>query len=288
MSQIIENRTPFVEIFRVLPNDESTLYCSNISYPILGDISSSIVITFPDTSFQIVDSTAIVTLNKVSSTARVLSYPVAYEAFASPTKDQISLDCFVDPCTDGPSLTPCYLSEPYADGVKEFIASVTLSINPVVSWYQCDSAYTIEISPIVSDITNKIMSCNATFAPLSIPIGLNNTCTSLATLLYIGSPDSDSSGSQDYAYYANVIFTLLNKNDNPSTVKKACKLSVSPFDCSGSAACFDVYFGITRLCGTVSFVFISPIIFFKFFSWGIPIYIVTIPRNRVIFPLPVC
>ena len=109
------------------------------------------------------------------------------------------------------------------------------------------------------------------WCPLSLTIGNCNTQSVCASLLYFTCPNVSGHGYVYSANYANVRFTLLNKQKCAvGGIKKACYLGVDSLDKSS----FLVFFGQERLIGTTRILLISPIVELKAIVWQ-PVFIIT-------------
>jgi hypothetical protein len=218
-------------------------------------------------STLIVDSTRIIIQNLVNNNYIDLVQDDAYCSFVS--NDSCPL------VTDGPgyytapAANPCLdIDKPgcVSNGVLQFLALI--SIAPSCSWL--GTGLVITISPLNSNM----MYNNYTYGnwcPIQFSIGSCNTQSSCAALLYLTCPNPSGMGYIYKANYANVRFTLLNKQKcAQGGAKKACYLGVDSLD----KTCFLVFFGQQRLIGTAQILLISPIVDLKAIIWQ-PVFIVT-------------
>jgi hypothetical protein len=217
------------------------------------DYSSSI----PDDSL-IVDSTRIIIQNLVNNNYIDLLQEEAYCTFVS--NDACPLTTT--------TTTSCVSTKSVclADGVLQFLAII--SIAPSCTWL--GTGLVITISPLNSSIL--FQNCTyGNWCPFSFSIGNCNTQSATASLLYLTCPFPSGYGYVYSANYANVRFTLLNKQKCATGgAKKACYLGVDSLD----KGCFLVFFGQQRLIGTAQILLISPIVDLKCIIWQ-PVFIVT-------------
>jgi len=208
----------------------------------------------------IVDSTRIIIQNLVNNNYIDLVQEDAYCTFVS--NDACPLT------TTSTTTNPCVQAKSVclADGVLQFLAII--SIAPSCTWL--GTGLVITISPLNSSIL--FQNCTyGNWCPFSFSIGNCNTQSATASLLYLTCPFPSGYGYVYSANYANVRFTLLNKQKCATGgAKKACYLGVDSLD----KGCFLVFFGQQRLIGTAQILLISPIVDLKCIIWQ-PVFIVT-------------
>jgi hypothetical protein len=212
----------------------------------------------------IVDSTRIVINNLLNNNFIDLTQEDAYCVFSSnqacsTTNLNIATNCYPGPAS-------CYQNVCLADGVLQFLA--VIQIAPSCTWL--GTGLVITISPL----NNSLLFKNCTYGnwcPFSFSIGNCNTQSSTASLLYLTCPVPSGYGYVYQANYANVRFTLLNKQKCAvGGARKACYLGVDSLD----KGCFLVFFGQQRLVGVAQILLISPIVDLKCIVWQ-PVFIVT-------------
>lgn len=208
----------------------------------------------------IVDSTRIIVQNLVNNNYIDLLQEDAYCTFVSNYTCLPPVPTPVNPCAVVPP-TVCV-----PDGVLQFIAIV--SIAPSCTWL--GTGLVITISPLNSSIL--FQNCTyGNWCPFSFSIGNCNSQSSVASLLYLTCALPSGYGYFYDANYANVRFTLLNKQKCATGgAKKACYLGVDSLDKSS----FLVFFGQQRLIGTAQILLISPIVDLKAIIWQ-PVFIIT-------------
>lgn len=208
----------------------------------------------------IVDSTRIIIQNLVNNNFIDIYQEDAFCVFAS--------NEYCPLVVDAPTSNPCVVNQPCTlpDGVLQFLGLIQIA--PSCSWL--GTGLVITVSPLNG---NPFFS-NCTYGnwcPFSFSIGNCNTQSATASLLYLTCPNISGYGVVYNANYANVRFTLLNKQKCATGgAKKACYLGVDSLDKS----CFLVFFGQERLIGTVRILLISPIVDLKAIIWQ-PVFIVT-------------
>lgn len=229
--------------------------------PLLGPGGSSYDPNFNNT--LIVDSTRIIVQNLVNNNYIDLVQEDAYCTFVS--NDACPLTASQSGTTTN-SCTVSTRSTCLADGVLQFLAII--SIAPSCTWL--GTGLVITISPLNSSIL--FQNCTyGNWCPFSFSIGNCNTQSATASLLYLTCPFPSGYGYVYSANYANVRFTLLNKQKCATGgAKKACYLGVDSLD----KGCFLVFFGQQRLIGTAQILLISPIVDLKCIIWQ-PVFIVT-------------
>jgi len=211
----------------------------------------------------IVDSTRIIVQNLVNNNFIDLVQEDAYCTFVS------NEACPITASQSGQFANPCVPNKAavcLADGVLQFLAII--SIAPSCTWL--GTGLVITISPLNSSIL--FQNCTyGNWCPFSFSIGNCNTQSATASLLYLTCAFPSGFGYVYQANYANVRFTLLNKQKCATGgAKKACYLGVDSLD----KGCFLVFFGQQRLIGTAQILLISPIVDLKCIIWQ-PVFIVT-------------
>lgn len=288
ITQTFDDAT-FISTYRILPSTTTTGagWDPQVTYIYNSpSVNPSEYVNKIDPLGTYVNSTAIMTYNNMTQTGISVSIENAYTVFYGPINDSsnaISTEisgsgCFIDPCT---SSSGNVLTCPLADGIREFIAEIT--VTPVVSFFSCENGLTITISPISSSGSSSCpireQDVSLYYSPISFSLGLNETKSVGATLVSLLTlyNDVESLTYQTVsAMYAPILFELLDVNGQPTTYNNACSLKVYPQD-----SCFTVYFGITRCCQGFNFILISQSIALQFFFWmsTSSIYILTIAKS---------
>jgi hypothetical protein len=213
----------------------------------------------------IVDSTRIIIQNLVNNNFIDILQEDAYCIFVSnsacPSLTGPDASTVNNPCVQ-PSPVTCV-----ADGVLQFLALVQIA--PSCTWL--GTGLVITISPL-SQVAQYQKCTYGNWCPFSFSIGNCNTQSATASLLYLTCANPSGYGYVYGANYANVRFTLLNKQKTAQGgIKKACYLGVDSLDKSS----FLVFFAQERLIGMARILLISPIVDLKAIIWQ-PVFIITI------------
>lgn len=214
-----------------------------------------------DTNFSgllMADSTRLIVQNLVNNNFIDITQEDAYLTFVSNDAGGV-----------GPTSTSsCAVTAPCVlpDGIVQFLALIQIA--PSCTWL--GTGLVITISPL----NNNLYFKNCTFGnwcPFSFTIGNCNSQSATASLLVLTCSDVSGAGFFYSANYANVRFTLLNKQKCATGgAKKACFLGVDSLD----KGTFLVFFGQERLIGTTRILLISPIVDLKAIVWQ-PVFIIT-------------
>jgi len=231
-----------------------------------GSVNINSLIAATATSPLLVDSTRIIVQNLVNNNFIDLQQEDAYCVFVSNNACSTVANGSSGYGFGTSSTACCYQNVCLADGVNQFLALI--SIAPSCTWL--GTGLVITISPLANNVLFKDCTVG-NWCPFSFSIGNCNTQSATASLLYLTCPLSSGYGYIYSANYANVRFTLLNKQKCAvGGAKKACYLGVDSLD----KGCFLVFFGQQRLIGTAQILLISPIVDLKCIIWQ-PVFIVT-------------
>lgn len=228
------------------------------------------------------------------------------QSFGAPGGLTVPGDCLFGPCENiQPSSLTCRCA---ADGLLQFIGQICAS--PSLSYM--GQGLSLTVQPPVFNGSSPGASqgaCNwqngptlngcGNWSPINFTLGqCAGGCLKTVTLVYINCLTSVSptyrcnvpTATNTIAVdifpanwtYANVVFSLADKDAKLVNFKKACFLKVAPVP--AEAGCFNVYFGQTRSCNGLQVLVICCLVDLSCLYWQAKVYVIT--EAKPLFTLP--